>query len=167
METKLEQIAVKAVNQLPRAWCGKSARHVLWEPGAGDRLRRPGRCENGDMVEPVRHRRTKGAETDMFEPKATASHLDSTKMRRTQSEQNASASPPIADIQTGPGLPSLRAKRRRHSGAISSRIRSCGHLLRDRSKSNDDFGCLLTGANNIIERLPRFLQIWRVSAQPV
>src|SRR5712664_2435670 len=30
------------------------------------------------MVEPVRHRRTKGAETDMFEPKATASHLDST-----------------------------------------------------------------------------------------
>src|SRR5580704_7699378 len=31
------------------------------------------------MVEPVRHRRTKGAETDMFEPKATASHLDSTR----------------------------------------------------------------------------------------
>src|SRR5712664_3432619 len=30
------------------------------------------------MVEPVRHRRTKGAATDMFEPKATASHLDST-----------------------------------------------------------------------------------------
>src|ERR1700738_4655330 len=30
------------------------------------------------MVEPVRHRRTKGAETDMVEPKATASHLDST-----------------------------------------------------------------------------------------
>src|SRR5713101_6004259 len=30
------------------------------------------------MVEPLRHRRTKGAETDMFEPKATASHLDST-----------------------------------------------------------------------------------------
>src|SRR6267378_4061576 len=33
------------------------------------------------MVEPVRHRRTKGAETDMFEPKATASHLDSTRLR--------------------------------------------------------------------------------------
>jgi hypothetical protein len=30
------------------------------------------------MVEPVRHRQTKEAETDMFEPKATASHLDST-----------------------------------------------------------------------------------------
>src|SRR6202035_1027922 len=35
------------------------------------------------MVEPVRHRRTKGAATDMFEPKATASHLDSTRLRRT------------------------------------------------------------------------------------
>src|SRR5476649_267511 len=30
------------------------------------------------MDGPVRHRRTKGAATDMFEPKATASHLDST-----------------------------------------------------------------------------------------
>src|SRR3979409_649271 len=30
------------------------------------------------MVEPVRHRRTKGAATDMFEPKATASHIAST-----------------------------------------------------------------------------------------
>ena len=31
------------------------------------------------MVEPLRHRQTKEAATDMFEPKATASHLDSTK----------------------------------------------------------------------------------------
>jgi CBASS immunity sensor of nucleotide second messenger signals len=31
------------------------------------------------MVEPLRHRRTKGAATDMLEPKATASHLDSTR----------------------------------------------------------------------------------------
>ena len=30
------------------------------------------------MVEPVRHRRTKVAATDMFAPKATASHLDFT-----------------------------------------------------------------------------------------
>src|SRR6266404_3373520 len=30
------------------------------------------------MVEPVGHRQTKGAATDMLEPKATASHLDST-----------------------------------------------------------------------------------------
>jgi len=36
------------------------------------------------MVEPVRHRQTKGAETDMFEPKATASHLDSTQMRSAE-----------------------------------------------------------------------------------
>jgi hypothetical protein len=28
-------------------------------------LRRPGGCENGAIVEPIRHRRTKGAETDM------------------------------------------------------------------------------------------------------
>jgi hypothetical protein len=31
------------------------------------------------MVEPVRHRQTKEAGTDMFEPKATALHLDSTR----------------------------------------------------------------------------------------
>jgi hypothetical protein len=31
------------------AWCGKSARHVLWEPGAGDRLRRPGGMGNGAL----------------------------------------------------------------------------------------------------------------------
>jgi hypothetical protein len=30
------------------------------------------------MVEPVRHRQTKEAGTDMFEPNATAPHLDST-----------------------------------------------------------------------------------------
>jgi hypothetical protein len=30
----------------------------------------------------VRHRRTKGAATDMFEPKVTASHLDSTRNAR-------------------------------------------------------------------------------------
>src|ERR1700721_730405 len=66
METQLEQIAVKAANHCRRAWCGKSARHVLWEPGAGDRLRRPGGCGNGAMVEPLRHRQTKGAATAMF-----------------------------------------------------------------------------------------------------
>src|ERR1700731_2171635 len=32
-------------------WCGKSARHVLWEPGAGDRLRGPGGCGNGVMAD--------------------------------------------------------------------------------------------------------------------
>ena len=34
------------------------------------------------MVEPVRHRQTKEAGTDMFEPKATAPHLDSTATNR-------------------------------------------------------------------------------------
>src|SRR5215467_11327914 len=33
------------------------------------------------MVEPLRHRQTKEAGTDMFDPKATASHLDSTRRR--------------------------------------------------------------------------------------
>src|SRR5882724_1303150 len=33
------------------------------------------------MVEPMRHRQTKGAGTDMSEPKATAPHLDSTATR--------------------------------------------------------------------------------------
>src|SRR4029077_16977259 len=48
-------------------WCGKSARHVLWEPGAGDRLRGPGGGGNGGTAEPVGHRQTKGAATDMFD----------------------------------------------------------------------------------------------------
>ena len=40
METKLEQIAAKCCEATAEErWCGKSARHVLWEPGAGDRLR--------------------------------------------------------------------------------------------------------------------------------
>jgi hypothetical protein len=39
------------------------------------------------MVELVRHRPTKEAETDMFEPKATASHLDSTKRTMSKAGQ--------------------------------------------------------------------------------
>jgi len=42
------------VRSCPRAGCGKSARPVRW---AG--------CGNGATVEPLRHRQTKGAETDM------------------------------------------------------------------------------------------------------
>src|SRR3984885_13772891 len=61
----------EGVKSCPRAGCGKSAC-----PGSMSG------CENGAMVEPVRHRQTKGAETDMFEPKATASHLDSTPILR-------------------------------------------------------------------------------------
>jgi hypothetical protein len=51
METKLEQIAVKLRTNCRRAWCGKSASHVLWEPGAGDRLRRPG--GRGEILVPT------------------------------------------------------------------------------------------------------------------
>jgi hypothetical protein len=54
METKLEQIAVKLRTNCRRARCGKSARHVLWEPGAGDRLRRPG--GRGEILVPCDHR---------------------------------------------------------------------------------------------------------------
>jgi hypothetical protein len=38
------------------------------------------------MVEPVRHRQTKEAETDMFEPKATAPHLDSTDLNLSKAQ---------------------------------------------------------------------------------
>jgi hypothetical protein len=37
------------------------------EPEAGNCLRRPGGCGNGAMAEPVRHRQTKEAATDMFD----------------------------------------------------------------------------------------------------
>jgi hypothetical protein len=43
----------------------------------------------------------------------------------------------------------------------------CGHLLNERSKSNDDFGCSLTVVSDKIEHPPDFFQIWRFSAQPV
>src|ERR1700692_4455443 len=43
----------------------------------------------------------------------------------------------------------------------------CGQLLNQRLKSNDDFGCSLTVANDEIEHLPDFCQIWGFSAQPV
>jgi len=52
------------------------------------------------------------------------------------------------------------------SSGIKSCIR-CGHLLKERLKSNDDFGCSLTVASDEIEHLPDFFQIRRFSAQPV
>src|SRR6478672_1846981 len=48
-------VARESVRSCPRAGCGKSACPV----------RRAG-CGNGVTVEPLRHRQTKGAETDMF-----------------------------------------------------------------------------------------------------
>src|SRR5712691_343701 len=61
------RVVDEGVRSCPRAGCGRPACPVR---GAG--------CGNGAMVEPVRHRETKEAATDMFEPKAAASHLDST-----------------------------------------------------------------------------------------
>ena len=43
----------------------------------------------------------------------------------------------------------------------------CGHLLHERSKSNDDFACSFTVVSHNIERPLGFFQIWRLSAQPV
>jgi hypothetical protein len=68
METKLEQTAVKAVNQLPKS----EVREIRTPRSVGTAGGRP------PPVEPVRHRGAKEAGTDMFEPKATAPHLDST-----------------------------------------------------------------------------------------
>jgi hypothetical protein len=50
------------------------------------------------MAEPLRHRQTKEADNRYVRPTATAPHLDSTMTDKTQSEHNASAYPPIADI---------------------------------------------------------------------
>jgi hypothetical protein len=43
----------------------------------------------------------------------------------------------------------------------------CGHLLNERLKSHDDFGCSLTVFSDKIEHLPDFFQIRLFSAQPV
>jgi hypothetical protein len=46
------------------------------------------------MVEPVRHRQTKEAGTDMFEPKATAPHLDSTATTDPGDTKSPGSQPP-------------------------------------------------------------------------
>src|SRR5882757_1279654 len=46
------------------------------------------------MVEPMRHRQTKEAGTDMFEPKATAPHLDSTATTDTGDTKSPGSQPP-------------------------------------------------------------------------
>jgi hypothetical protein len=43
--TRIKSDAVLS-SRVCRAWCGKSARHVLWEPVAGDCHRRPGEWGN-------------------------------------------------------------------------------------------------------------------------
>jgi DNA polymerase IV len=46
-------------------------------------------------------------------------------------------------------------------------LNSSGARLRRRMKSNGDFGCSLTGANDIIERPMHFLEVWWFTAQPL
>src|SRR3979490_3144420 len=41
----------------------------------------------------------------------------------------------------------------------------CDHLVHERSSSNDDVACSLTVVSDIIERLPDYFQIWRLSTQ--
>ena len=61
------------VRSCPRAGCGKSASPV----------RREG-CGNGAMVEPLRHRQTKGAANRYARPTAAAPHSDSTDSSRPE-----------------------------------------------------------------------------------
>src|ERR1700681_4165077 len=98
METKLEQIAVKAVNQLP-----KSVVREIRTPrsvGAGGGRPPPAtrwmwkRSDGGTIEAPPDER---GGNRYVL-PNATAPHLDSTKLRNTQHEQMSSALPPRADV---------------------------------------------------------------------
>src|SRR6202158_2325645 len=98
METKLEQIAVKAVNQLP-----KSVVREIRTPrsvGAGGGRPPPAtrwvwkRSHGGTIEAPPNER---GGNRYVL-PNATAPHLDSTKLRRTQCEQMSSGLPLKADI---------------------------------------------------------------------
>src|SRR6202158_5813483 len=98
METKLEQIAVKAVNQLP-----KSVVREIRTPrsvGAGGGRPPPAtrwvwkRSHGGTIEAPPDER---GGNRYVL-PNATAPHLDSTKLRRTQCEQMSSGLPLKADI---------------------------------------------------------------------
>jgi hypothetical protein len=68
----------------------------------------------------------------------------------------------VATSLTGQKATSVRPP----AQGLKSCIR-CGHLLNERLKSNDDFGCSLTVANDEIEHLPNFFQVWRFGAQPV
>jgi len=69
METKLEQIAVKAVNQLPKSVVREIRTPRSVGAGAGDRLRRPG--GRGEILIP-----TATIETRVSAPRSTPAVLD-------------------------------------------------------------------------------------------
>jgi hypothetical protein len=102
---------------------------------------------NGAMVEPVRHRRTKGAETDMFEPKATASHLDS--MADNPGAPGRFSQNTLEDARAGakPRL-SHRDLRRRSRDPVPKRQsrRSLAATAQDHEQA-EAHGDLLSGAN--------------------
>src|SRR5258708_31924122 len=76
------------------------------------------------MVEPVRHRRTKGAETDMFEPKATASHLDSTPSGHGDCVARCPLSESVRRLQAGlQSFLSMRRIEARRKNASAFRLR--------------------------------------------
>src|ERR1700738_3267130 len=69
------------------------------------------------------------------------------------------ASPPLCFLQE-PALALFpRATRKVPEGKIGQGLKGsirCGHLLNERLKSNDDFGCSLTVASDKIEQLSDF-----------
>src|SRR5450759_48168 len=99
METKLEQIAVKAVNQLPKS----VVREIRTPRSVGAGGGRPptatrwmwNRSHGGPIEAPPNER---GGNRYVL-PNATAPHLDSTKTGKAQWEHMFSALPPTTDIE--------------------------------------------------------------------
>jgi len=72
----------------------------------------------------------------MFDPKATASHLDSTKMRRTQREQFESAIPHFPDLDRASGY---FAEGPKHEvTALQPAARGKSREARNRSREDGD-----------------------------
>ena len=97
------------MNQLPKSvgagnphatFCGNRGRATA----SGD----PVGVETGTTGELVRHRQTKGAATDMFEPKATAPHLDSTALNLPRARAECSATK--LDFAAGDSERALQAR---------------------------------------------------------
>src|SRR6516165_10272376 len=81
-----------------------------WETEAGDCLRPPGGCGNGATAEPVRHRQTKGAATDMFDlqPPRHISTLRNLALHHGITSVRTPEWPPIERVRTSSWLSSLR-----------------------------------------------------------
>ena len=104
---------------LRRAQCRKSARCVLREPEAGDRLWRPGGCGNGVMVWLLRHRQTKGTVT---------ARLDLRPPRHISTLPTAVYYPAVPQNEPGSLLPRNWSERLRPI-AVNDAVRSRGSYL--------------------------------------